>query len=189
MKPAKTALGSGIILMLFTILFVSVAYAQGGLGATGLADPPTDGLETQYMFTGMYSKNQQYATVIHCTNISPQTANVKVEFFPNVGGFAITLNTNILASQTKSFATRPVTGWSLILPSEYIEIQNYGSGRVRATPDSELICTIQLVTLNSSNAPVDITKLHLYDGQGNLITPNDPTGPSGDIFLPLIFKN
>ena len=149
-------------LILVLGLTIGIVYAQGGLGATGLADPPTDGLETQYMFTGMYSKNQQYATVIHCTNISSQTANVKVEFFPNVGGFAITLNSNILASQTQSFATRPVTGWSLILPSEYIEIQNYGSGRVRATPDSELICTAQLVTLNSSNVPTDATPLDIF---------------------------
>ena len=92
-------------------LTIGIAYAQG-IGGLGLGDTPTDGLETQYMFTGVYSKvnDQKYATVVHCTNIGSQTANVKVEFFPNVGGFPVTLNTNIASSQTKSFATRTVAG-------------------------------------------------------------------------------
>ena len=193
MKPAKTALGSGIILILLTTLFISIAYAQGELGATGLADSPTGGLETQYMFTGMYSKNQQYATVVHCTNISsePNEVYAKVEFFPYVGGFAASAaSIQIEPSQTKSWATRPVTGLSLIVPNDPIEIDNYGSGRVLATPGSQLICTVQLLTLNSSNIPTDITKLHLFNANGNLIDgPSMSPGASGDIFLPLIFKN
>ena len=151
-------------------LTIGIAYAQG-IGGLGLGDTPTDGLETQYMFTGVYSKvnDQKYATVIHCTNIGSQTANVKVEFFPNVGGFPVTLNTNIASSQTKSFATRTVAGWSVIVPVDNIDIQSHGSGWVRATQGSELICTAQLLTLNTSNVPTDITRLHLYDDQGNLI--------------------
>ena len=78
-------------------------------------------------------------------------------------------------------------------PTEDIE---YGSGRILTDddPETKVICTVQVVALNSSDEPNAMTKLHLFDSEGNLIGPNPGPGPgpspsSGGIFMPIIFKN
>ena len=179
-------------LILVLGLTLGIAYAQGELGATGLADPPTDGMPTQYMFTGVYNKitDPESVTVVHCTNVGPSAANVTVEFFTPVPSYPGSATRSIAPSNTQSFATQAVAGWSnLAVPGTELNIL-YGSGRVRATDGSQIICTVQKLALDSNDVPVDMSKLHLFDASGNLINgPSSGTGSSGDIFLPLIFKN
>ena len=163
MKRVKLTLSSGILLLLLG-LTIGIAYAQGGLGATGLADPPTDGLPTQYMFTGVYNKiaDPEYVTVVHCTNIGTTGASVTVEFFTPVPSYPGAVNRWIAPSNTKSFATQSVAGWSgLAVPGTELDIE-YGSGRVRATEGSQIICTVQKLALNSSDVPIDATPLDIF---------------------------
>ncbi|MBN1221350.1 MAG: hypothetical protein JXM69_20670, partial [Anaerolineae bacterium] len=169
-----------------------VVFAQGEIGGFGLADDPPDGLETYYMFTGVYNKESgsKFATVVHCTNIGSTAVNVKVEFFAGVGGLPATLTSDVDPSETKSFSTQAIASWpNLVSPATPLGVEiQHGSGWVRAVEGSEIICTTQIVALDGTGVPIDIAKLHLFDSNGDMIDVNPGPENAGDIFLPLILK-
>jgi len=191
-------------LILVLGLTIGIAYAQG-IGALGLGDPvnPTSGYTEVYWFTGVHNEvvgNTKFATAVHCTNASlVGVSDVIVQFFepnPSDADDYVFANAAIPANRTVTFSSQPInsfTGENSPLPITLKNIQ-HGSGRVLSTNESgsRLICTIQTLTLDGNNGdmPIDVTRLHLYDNQGNLVTPKNPTEEdSGGIFLPLIFKN
>jgi len=116
------------------------------------------------MFTGVYNKiaDPEYVTAVHCTNIGTTGASVTVEFFTPVPSYPGTVTRWIAPSNSQSFATQAVAGWSnLAVPGTELDIE-YGSGRVRATEGSEIICTVQKLYLGSGNVPIDATPLDIF---------------------------
>jgi hypothetical protein len=211
MKLVKTAISLGALLLLGLILVI-VAHAQGPgdeqpvagvgvqeeIGVSGLGDNPADGLEAIYMFSGVYNKESdpEFATVVHCTNIgSTAVSTVTVQFFDVTAGIPATAQAlDVPSSATRTFSTQSIASFpNEINAGASVDIE-HGSGWVRAPEGSELICTAQVLALDTSDVPTDMTKLHVFDSEGNLIGPNPTPGPapgpgSGGIFMPIIFKN
>jgi hypothetical protein len=171
---------------------------QGEIGVSGLAGDPPAGWEVVYMFTGVYNKpvDPEYATVVHCTNIGEGTTSIEVEFFKRISGFAADVTADVSKNDTQTFSTQTIASMPQAASAGADGTEDgieHGSGRVLALEGSEIICTVQVLALDSSDAPTDMTKLHLFDSEGNLIDPDpDPEpGPGSNegIFMPIIFKN
>jgi hypothetical protein len=202
MRIVRTVAGLGFLLLLGLILttaasaqeskdesLVEAADAQSKIGISGLADDPPAGKKILYMFTGVHHRNAspEVVTTVHCTNYGA-AVDFRVEIFDHdVSNNYIPLFTTIPSNHTVTISTAD------FFPTEDIE---YGSGRILTDdgPETKVICTVQVTALNSSDEPNAMTKLHLFDSEGNLIGPNPGPGPgpspsSGGIFMPIIFKN
>jgi hypothetical protein len=167
--------------------------AESEIGPSGVGDDPGGGMKILYMFTGVHNKESdpEYVTVVHCTNIGSSSVSVQVQFFASVGGIPATASAAVASDSTKTFSSQSILSW----PHEVAaytggEDIQHGSGRVLVpdNPDVNVICTIQVLALNSSDVPTDMTKLHLFDSEGNLID-DDPKSDQDGIFMPIIFKN
>jgi hypothetical protein len=203
MNLVKTATRLGTLLFLGLILVIVVQAqeptnepveegieGQGELGPSGLTTDPPAGWEVFYMFTGVYHKvaDPEFATVVHCTNIGSSPVTIQVEFYRRIAGFSATAAAIVSPDNTQTFSTQSIAS----LPAEVSAGANvdveHGSGRVLAPEGSQIICTAQVLALeNTTDVPSDTVKLHLFDGDGNLIG-NNP-GNNDGIFLPIIFKN
>jgi len=174
------------------------AKAQGEIGPTGLGDGPPAGYEVYYQFSGVYNRvsDPEFATVVHCTNKeASDNVDVLVQFFDNNGGIPASAPATIDATHTQSFSTQPIVSFSdkLVSPNpDPNENIKHGFGWVLAPANSDIICTAQVLALDASDNPTFGTKLHLFDESGNCLGSQcggGGVGPSGDIFLPIIFKN
>ena len=189
-------------LILVLGLTIGIAYAQG-IGTLGLGDPldPSLGLSEVYWFTGVHSEvvgTTKFATAVHCTNASlVDVETVYVQFFvssPDDANDYTYASAPIPANDTVTFSSRPIDSFdNEHSPPLSVQDIQHGSGRVLSTNESgsRLICTVQALSLDNADgdAIIDVARLHLYDEQGNLISPGTPAGAGGDIFLPVIFKN
>jgi len=184
--------------LLSLLLFASafVLYAQGSdnereegevrpqdeIGELGLADPPPSGFSVLYMFTGASNDTttpDTIATSVHCTNFGPANAQVQVQFFSPSAGNTYSATLTIISNQTRTFSTQPTV--------IYFEDSNVnagfldqGSGRVLANK-SHLICTAQVLD-PTNNQPLFMTKLPLFDKNGNLAS------SIRKLYLPVIVK-
>ncbi len=167
--------------------------AEAEIGPSGLADDPGTGLKTLYMFTGVHNEESdpEFVTVVHCTNIGSSSVSVSVQFFASVGGIPAIAEATVSSNRTKTFSSQSIASWTHEVAANTGGTDiTHGSGRVVVTdsPDVNVICTVQVLALNNSDVPTDMTKLHLFDSEGNLID-DDPKPDQDGIFLPIILKN
>jgi hypothetical protein len=139
---------------------------QEEIGVSGLGDNPADGLEAIYMFSGVYNKESdpEFATVVHCTNIgSTAVSTVTVQFFDVTAGIPATAQAlDVPSSATRTFSTQSIASFpNEINAGASVDIE-HGSGWVRAPEGSELICTAQVLALDTSDAPTDTSILDMF---------------------------
>ena len=139
---------------------------QEEIGASGLGDNPVDGLEAIYMFSGVYNKESdpEFATVVHCTNIgSTAVSTVTVQFFDVTAGIPATAQAlNVPSSATRTFSTQSIASFSNEIDAGASVDIEHGSGWVRAPEGSELICTAQVLALDTSDVPTDTSILDMF---------------------------
>jgi len=165
--------------------------AQGEIGPAGLADSPLAGTKIYYMFTGVYNKetNPRFATVVHCTNTGSTTTQVTVQFFDRNSGIPATAAATIPPSNTRSFSTQPISSFIVTNAGATVDIK-HGSGWVLAPADKELICVVEVVSLDNGGTPIGSVNLPVFDGDGNCVSIEYCLPPDDDgIFLPIILKN
>ena len=173
MNIVKTTISLGALLLLgLMLVFVAHAQepsegvgAQGEIGATGLADDPVDGLKAFYLFAGVYNKESapKFATVVHCTNIgSTAVSTLTVQFFDVTAGIPAKAEAmNVPPSDSRTFSTQSIASFpNEINAGASVDIE-HGSGWVRAPEGSEIICTAQVLALDSSDVPSDTTILDM----------------------------
>jgi len=205
MKIFKTTIRLGILLGL-GIMWTMMVYAQepqgdpagdlatqGEIGPTGLAEGPSGSDEVYYMFTGVYNKelaDPKFATVVHCTNIGPSSASVTVQFFDRNSGIPAIGNVTIPPSHTRSVSTQAVSGFNVTVANTFGTDIKHGSGWVLAPADKELICVVEVVSLDNGGTPIGSVDLPVFDENGDCASPDCINlGDDGGIFLPIILKN
>ena len=157
--------------------------AQGEIGvASSFLDPPLAGHKVIYMFTGVQknaSTSPTISTRVYCSNYGSTLVNVALQIFPADASFGPTVEKSLESGKTEVFDIIGVDGFST----------EQGSGRITATDsaDTKIICTVQVY--QTTGIPGFIARLHLFDENGNLIDGGDGGSSTGDIYLPVIFKN
>jgi len=161
------------ILLLLGLFLVMAAYAQepgdgeivtvGGIGAAGLGDDPLEGFQTLYMFTGVYNKtvDPEFATALHCTNYAAEEVEVVVQFFDDSQGYQA--GEPMPTNHTVTFTSQSIGSFEGEESAYAPDIQ-HGSGRVLVTdtPDVHVICTAQVLALNSNDVVTDASPLDIF---------------------------
>lgn len=148
------------------------------------------GVVPTYYFSGVSDSQNSTpdtsATVVHCTNLSLQDADVTVymadwDAVPVISGTG-----TIYPNYTLTFVSHnsPFYSWDVGLSST-IDDLNQGYGWVVSSVGDQLICTAQVMDPVAN--PTYAVKLDLYDSNYQLITP-DVGSPLWDIYLPATLK-
>ncbi|HEX9926233.1 MAG TPA: hypothetical protein VGD99_26485 [Anaerolineae bacterium] len=192
----------GISLLLFLVTGLVLAtvmsvYAQGpepeeepettdvgsqNIGGLGLSDPAPAGLSTLYMFSGVANDDTDQdliATSVLCTNFGSTSVQVELQLFDHNDANVYTASTTIASNHTWTASSQNTPfREDANLNTGLIE---QGSGRVLAD-QVHLICTTQVLNPDQGAGTVFISKLPLYDSNGQ------PAGKLARVYLPIILK-
>ncbi len=185
------------ILIVFGIVavvgVVAVIIVQSAVARENRAvSSTTASLPLLYRFTGVSDDGQQgsltrkEATSIHCTNASPDVAQIEVQLYQWNGTDVFTATIDAPVNRTFTFSTQNTTIYFddiLIGGSPGTSAIFQGSGQIfSSSPD--VFCTVQV--LDPFNyPPIFVTKLPLFDRYGRLIK---HTLPPFDSYLPIVLR-
>lgn len=148
------------------------------------------GVVPTYYFTGVSDSQNSIpdtsATVVHCTNLSPQNANVTVYMTDWDAVPVISGTTSIAPNVTNTFVSHGVAFYAPdVFLSSTSDDLNQGYGWVVSSVGDQLICTAQVIDPVAN--PTYAVKLDLYDSNYQLINP-DVSSPTWGIYLPATLK-
>jgi hypothetical protein len=163
------------VVLALTLVFVMSASTQepdeeaesrtqpAEIGSANLSDPPPEGFQTLYIFTGLTNDNtgsDMIATVLHCTNIAPSQTAVEVQLFDVTSTDVYTSRVTMSSGRTWTWATQnpPIYVVDTLMSSELIQS---GSGRIVADT-RDVICVAQVVD-PVNTVPTFLTDLPLID--------------------------
>lgn len=147
-----------VIAVVLALVLAIAAFSQGpdeetenrtqpaGVRPANLADPPPEGFQTLYIFTGLTNDDtgsDRIATIFHCTNFAPSINPIEVQLFDVTATDVYTSRVNINSGRTWTFATQnlPIYTVDTIISAELIQS---GSGRILAE-ESDVLCVAQVV--------------------------------------------